>query len=336
MNSTTVESVKPIKEDVARAQRAGSTRWLKMGIKILVSASLIIYLLNKTQLAAIWEAARTANLFLIGISFLLHGVGYFSSSYRWQLLLSAQGFDVPVAYLVRSYAIAMFFNNFLPSTIGGDGYRAYDTAKYNIPHLRALATVIVERFLGLFALMVFAVLALALATELTTQVENLWIWSLLTFATMLTVVWLLFFHSGKVPWLRKILDLPGMSLINKQVMKVTESFAPFRGKTRVLVWSMLLSLLLQLNVIFHYYLISEALGISIPFVKFLVIIPLSMFIQMVPVSINGIGIRESFYVFFLSNIYGAPIATSMAFSWIAYGMILFLGVLGGVIYAIRK
>jgi hypothetical protein len=57
---------------------------------------------------------------------------------------------------------------------------------------------------------------------------------------------------------------------------------------------------------------------------------------MIPLSINGIGMRESFYVFCLSKIYGAPIAASLAFSWIAYGMVLLLGVLGGVIYAFRK
>ncbi|MFQ5709983.1 MAG: YbhN family protein, partial [bacterium] len=262
--------------------------------------------------------------------------GYFSSAYRWQLLIRAQGYEVSLGYLIRSYAVAMFFNNLLPSTIGGDGYRAYDTAKCNIPKLKALAVIVVERFLGMFALMAFAILALSLATELTTQIENLWIWSLLTFGAMLTVIWFIFFHSGKVPWLRKILDMPGMSLVNKQVMRITESFAPFRGKTKALAWSMALSLILQINVIFHYYLISEALGLSVPFVKFLVIIPLAMFIQMVPLSINGIGIRESFYVFFLTSIYGAPIAASLAFSWIAYGMILLLGVLGGVIYAFRK
>ncbi|MFQ6114504.1 MAG: flippase-like domain-containing protein, partial [bacterium] len=311
-------------------------RWLIMGFKILVSASLIYYLLSKTNLTAIWESAKSADMALIIASFLLHGIGYFSSAYRWRILLQAQGWDVSVGYLVRSYAVAMFFNNLLPTTIGGDAYRAYDTAKCNIPKLKALAVVVVERFLGLFALVIFAVLALALATELTIQIKNLWVWSLLTLAAMLAMIWLIFFHSGKVPWLRKILDLPGMSLVNKQVMKITESFTPFRGKTKALTWSMVLSLILQLNVIFHYYLISEALGLSIPFVKFLVIIPLALFVQMIPISINGIGIRESFYVFFLTTVYGAPIAASLAFSWIAYGMILFLGVLGGVIYAFRK
>ncbi len=328
------QSPQELKPEPQGASSAKS--WLKTGIKVAVSASLIAYLLSQTELAAIGAAMKSANPWLIFLSFLLHGIGYFSSSYRWQLLLEAQGFRVPVMYLVRSYAIAMFFNNLLPSTIGGDGYRAYDTARCNIPNMKALAIVIVERFLGLFALMFFALLALALATELTTQIENLWLWSIVTFALMLAAVWLVFSRSARIPFADRLLKLPGMSLVDKLVRKITHAFEPFKGKTRALTWSMLLSLLLQFNVIFHYYLISEALGLSIPLVKFLVIIPLSMFVQMIPLSINGIGIRESFYVFFLSKIYGVPIADALAFSWIAYGMVLALGILGGVIYVLRR
>ncbi len=311
------------------------------GFKLLVSVSLIYLLISRAEVGKIWQSMANANMLLIGLSFLLHGVGYFSSSYRWQILLRAQGFDVPVMYLVRSYAVAMFFNNLLPSTIGGDGYRALDTAKCEIPKLKALAIVLVERFLGMFALLAFAVLALTLATELTMEIEHLWLLSLVTFAAMLAVIWVIFFRKSQQSgaaddafgFLKK---LPAGGLVRKQVLKIKEAFAPFQGQMQALTWSLGLSLLLQFNVIFHYYMISEALGLTIPLAKFLVIIPLAMFIQMVPVSINGIGIRESFYVFFLTTVYGAPYETSLAFSWIAYGMILLLGILGGIIYAFRK
>ena len=334
MNTTPAETIQPIAHPAIAG--AGSKRWVLTGFKVLVSAFLIYYLVRQTELGKISAALASANLGLIALSFLLHGIGYFSSSYRWRILLRAQGFEVPVGYLVRSYAIAMFFNNLLPSTIGGDGYRAYDTSKRGIPKLRALAIVVVERFLGLFALLFFAIVALAVATELTTQIENLWVWSLLTLVFMAGIVWFIFFKGDGSLLPATVWRLPGMSLVKKQTAKMLDAFKPFQGKTTALAGAMVLSLLLQLNVIVHYYLISEALDLGIPLVKYLVIIPLSMFIQMVPISINGIGLRESFYVFFLTTIYGAPIAAALAFSWIAYGMILLLGILGGVIYAFRK
>jgi len=338
VGSPTIGDIEPVAETAtATKPRSGSVkRWLFTAVRILISTTLIYYLLTKAHLDTIWAYASSANLWLILLSFLLHGIGYSSSAYRWQILLRAQGIDIPVGYLVKSYAVAMFFNNLLPTTIGGDAYRAYDTAKCGVSRLKALAVVVVERFLGLLSLLIFGVLALALAAELTTQIEGLWVWSLSTLAVMLAALWFIFFRHGRLDWLREILHRPGLRIIGKPIAKIGDAFTPFKGKVRALGWSMVLSLFLQLIVILHYYLISEALGLSIPFVKFLVIIPVAMFVQMIPLSINGIGIRESVYVFFLTKIYGAPIEAALAFSWIAYAMILLLGVLGGVIYALRK
>ncbi len=329
-----IESVQRSKEEAPR--QAGKQR-LMLGVKMAVSAALIYYLVSKADVAAIWTAVTSANMSLVILSFLLHGIGYFSSSYRWHLLLKDQGFEVPVSYLMRSYAIAMFFNNLLPSTIGGDGYRAFDTTKQGVPKTQSLAIVLVERFLGLFALMMFALLAFSMAAGIVTRTENLWIWVVCIFSAMTFGVWLIFFRgsSGSLPGF--ITRLPGGSILTKLISKIQDAFAPFRGRTKVLTMTMLISLLFQLNVIFHYYLISEALGLDVGFNYYLVFIPLSIFIQTLPVSINGIGVREGIYVSFLTEMLGkATVAQSLAFSWIAYGMILLLGILGGVMYAFRK
>ncbi len=310
---------------------------LKLALKLTTSAALIYYLLSRADLASIGAAVTSASTTLIVLSFLLHGIGYFSSSYRWHLLLKDQGFDVPVRYLVRSYAVAMFFNNLLPSTIGGDGYRAYDTAKVGVPRAKALAIVIVERFLGMFALMIFAIVAFALAAGMLSKTEGLWLWAVCIFAGMAAGVWLIFFRgsSGNLPAL--VLRLPGGGILQKILAKIQDAFAPFKGRTRVLAWTMGISLLFQLNVIFHYYLISQALGLNVGFHYYLVFIPLSIFIQALPVSINGIGVREGIYVWFLTDMLkAATIEQSVAFAWIAYGMILLLGIVGGIIYALRK
>lgn len=322
------------------AQADGSTgkRVLMTAVKVAISAVLIYYLVRRAELSEIWVALNSANLGLVALSFMLHGIGYFASSHRWRLLLKDQQHDVPVLYLMRSYAVAMFFNNLLPSTIGGDGYRAYDTAKYGVPKATALATVIVERFLGMFALMIFAVVAFVLATSMISQTEGLWIWAAGICVVMAAGVWLIFFKGTSGDGIReKIAKLPGGGILQKILAKIQDAFAPFEGRTAVLASTMVISLVFQLNVIFHYYLISEALGLNIEFNFFLVFIPISIFIQTLPISINGIGVREGIYVSFLTHMLGAATpAESIAFSWIAYGMILLLGILGGVIYAFRK
>jgi uncharacterized protein (TIRG00374 family) len=337
LQSASVDNVAGIPEELAAPRKKSAKARLLFLIKFVISASLIYYLLSKANLAEIWLAVENASLGLIFASFLLHGIGYYASSYRWQLLLRDQGYRVPVSYLVRSYAIAMFFNNLLPSTIGGDGYRAYDTARLDIPKGKALAIVIVERFLGLFALMIFAITAFIMAGGMIAQTENLWIWSVLIFLAMLAVVWGLFFRKSEFDWIAKLPRFPGAGIIIKFLTKIGDAFAPFKGRTGVLAVTLLISLGFQLNVIFHYYLIAQALNIDVGFSYFLVFIPISILIQTLPVSINGIGVREGIYVSFLTEMMGkATVEQSLAFSWIAYGMILLLGILGGVIYATRK
>ena len=337
MSSGTVENVSTVDGRIMERKGSDLKGRVMFFVKLLVSAGLIYYLVSSANLAQIWHSVQSANLPLLFVAFLLHAIGYSSSSWRWQLLLRDQNYDVSFFYLLRSYAVAMFFNNFLPSTIGGDGYRALDLTKRGIPKGKAVAIVIVERFLGLFALMIFAILAFSLATSMIAQTENLWIWAVSIFTGMLAIVWMLFFRSGELVLLQKVFSLPGLSLVAKFANKIGEAFAPFKGRTKVLGWTMGISLVFQLNVILHFYLISQALGLGIPFSYFLAFIPISILIQTLPVSINGIGVREGIYISFLTEMLGkATVEQSIAFSWIAYGMILLLGILGGVIYAFRK
>jgi hypothetical protein len=102
-----------------------------------------------------------------------------------------------------------------------------------------------------------------------------------------------------------------------------------------LVKALVLSMLLQVNVIIHYYLIALALGLSLPFYSFFLIIPLATVIMMVPISVNAIGIRENVFAFFFAP-FGILVPQAVAFAWLAYGMVLIQGVLGGIVYGLRR
>ena len=96
-----------------------------------------------------------------------------------------------------------------------------------------------------------------------------------------------------------------------------------------------MSLLLQANVVFYYFLISVSLNFGVAFYNFFLIIPLSIFVMMLPISVNGIGLRENTYFFFLS-IFSIVKANAIAFAWIEFSFILIQGLVGGLVYAIRK
>ena len=304
-------------------------------LKLAVSVALIYYILSKTNLLQIWISIKSANPYLLFLSFLLHAIGYYASAYRWQVLLAAHNMHIPVSYLVESYAVGMYFNNILPSTIGGDVVRAYDTWRYGYPKGKAIAVVLVERFLGLFALIIFAVVVVLLASDITQKIPNIRLWIALLFIIMLSITFAIFSNQNLAKKAGLIFNLPGLRIIKNKVNKFADAFKEFRGKNKVLAIALGLSFLLQINVIIHYYLISEALGMEISLIKYMFVIPIAIFIMMIPVSVNAIGIRENIYAFFLTT-YGASVASCIAFSWIAYGMVLLLGIIGGIILVFRK
>ena len=335
MKRSKIDNVKTVMGQPATARKRSVKNIIFTLIKAVVSSALIYYILSKTDLTEIWLSVKSANPWLLLLSFSLHAVGYYASAYRWRILALAQNMDLPVSYLVESYAVAMFFNNILPTTIGGDAVRAYDSWRKGFPKLKSIATVGVERFIGMFALVVFAIVAVALTSEINRRVPLLWLWVIVCFVLMWLVLQGIFLQQGKARILNKIFEIPGFSLFRKFVKKFSDAFVNLRGKNKALVYSLALSLLLQINVIFHYYLISEALGLGVSFMKFWIIIPIALFVQMIPLSINGIGIRENLYVFFL-GLYGVSTASAIAFSWVAYAMILALGIFGGILYIFRK
>jgi uncharacterized protein (TIRG00374 family) len=304
---------------------------IKKIVKLVVSGVLIVWILHSTNLAEIGESIRKANTWLLLLAFLLHLIGLLISALRWRMLIRSHGNEASILFLVKSYIVGMFFNNFLPSTIGGDVYRTIDSLKIGQSKSNALAIVFVDRFLGLLTLMLFALIALMNKNELTAKIPYLPIWIGLGTIAMLIVTWQIFMPGKWLPIFISKLRIP----FSKKIAGILEAFMAFKGQGGVLVKALVLSALLQVNVVIHYYLISKSLMLPIPFLSFFLIIPLATVIMMLPISVNGIGIRENIYAFFFSA-FGIFQAEAVAFAWIAYGMILFQGMVGAILYAIRR
>ena len=98
-------------------------------LKLTIAITLIAVIVSRVNLDDVWSALVSADKWLISGAFLLYFVGLCVIASRWKLLLTVQGVSASFFTLVKSMLVAFFFNNFLPSTIGGDAMRAYDTWK---------------------------------------------------------------------------------------------------------------------------------------------------------------------------------------------------------------
>ncbi len=302
-------------------------------VKIIVTFGLLYYLLSRTNLVSIWSAFKSANYFWITCAFLLHLTGYLFSILRWQLLLSAQGIKVPLSSLLGSYMVGTFFNNFLPTTIGGDTVRACDTIRYSHSGVKSFTVVLVERLTGVIALVIIATLALFIEIKIVGNIPLIWL-SVLVLLVMISGI-VLVIHPRVAEKIGGIFNLPLLNKIKAKAKEAHQAVIVYKKEKKKFWGNMVYALLLQINVILHYYLISVALGLPIIPMHFFLIIPIITVILMVPVSINGIGVRENVFVIFLSK-FGVGAADAIALSWIAYGMVVIWGVIGGLLYALRR
>jgi glycosyltransferase 2 family protein len=300
--------------------------------KLAVSSILLYWILSRANLAEIFAAAASVSVPLLLLAYSLDLLGLLISSTRWRGLLRAQGVDVPVGFLVKSFMVANFFNNLLPSTVGGDASRAYDSYQAASRTADAMASVIVDRLLGLLALVSFAVVSLPFARELTADLPALPAWIAVAGLGLSALVWVVFLGGARFLG-RMAGPLPGP--VKRLAKRVSSAFAAYRGQHRVLGVAFALSVLLQANVVFQFVLIAAAMGLPVPIVGFVLIVPLATFIMMIPVTINGIGLREGALALFLAA-YGVGSSEAVAFAWLLYLGGLIQGVLGGIVYAMRR
>ena len=321
----------------ARAAQAGATprrRALLLALKIAVSVALVGWILHRAGLREVGNAFRTADPFFIFLSFCLYPLGWVVSVARWRLLLKALGGEAGYGLLLRSLLVGIFFNNLLPGTMGGDAVRVYDTARSGLSGARAVAVIVVDRFLGLTALLLFAALALTAEESAVRRSPSLPYWVGGGVAVALLASWLLFTPSRRVAALagrlRAALPERGWRLFDR----VHDALFAFQGRYGVLGKGFLLSIAVQSLVVANAIVLTSALHIRVAPVNFFFMVPLALFAMMAPVSINGVGVRESVWVFFLVP-FGVAASTVVAYAWLDYGMILVQALIGGAVYAFR-
>lgn len=324
----------PDVEDAVVPPRRRRRSW-KALLKAGISTALLVWIVTRADLGDVAAALARTNVWWLVAALLLQLCGSYLTAYRWRRLLHAHQVDIPQGLLFQSCMVSTFYRQFLPSTVGGDAIRMYDSWRAGASKGAAATALVIDRLLGLLMLVLFAVVALPFANQLTAQYPPLYAWVWLGAGGLLVSTWLIFMPSGGViGMVRPLVRVLPRGVVGL-VEKAASAMAAYRGQKRTLIQALFLSLLLQVNVVTFYFCIAQGLGLEVPYHVFYAIVPIAITVMLLPVSINGIGIREGIFVFLLAA-YGVGQAEALAFAWLEYGMFLFYGVVGGVVYALRN
>lgn len=303
--------------------------FLRIGISLILLV--LLFKFNKIDLPGLWETIRNANKFFLLLSFIVFFLSYVLCLLRWKMLLNAADIHLPLKRVIISFSGGIFFNLFLPSTIGGDVMRSADLAAHTKKTSEVIATVFVDRLSGYMGLVILILLAVSFGWKYFQHASVLL--SVIIIITILAGVLLVLFNKSAYVRINNFLSAPGAGKIKAALKNLHHEIHIFRHQKRMLFNNVMLSLLVQAAGPLSFYFIALALGINIKAIYFFVFLPIIGAITLLPISIGGLGLRDASTIFYFGKV-GVTEHMSLAMSLLSFGFIIIFGAVGGIIYVL--
>jgi hypothetical protein len=220
-------------------------------------------------------------------------------AYKWNLLLRSAGISIPFVDVLAVYLISGFVGAFLPASVGGDLSRFYYLYRWQVDPFESLASIVVERFLGLVAVVVFALAAIPLILWRYPALSPLaWLAAILAVGCGLLLY--LAFHPAVAAGLARLIPKFARRSLQTTGERAYRAIHAYRHRPRVLARFFALTLLqtaigIGLNVV-----VAEALGLAISWTAIWAVTPFILLLVRIPLSIGVIGVAEFSFVYFFT------------------------------------
>jgi glycosyltransferase 2 family protein len=326
-----------LSEPIAEVTAASSARTpVIIAVRLVVSVTLLALLFSRMDVGGLVANARQASLPWLLVALVIYFAHVLASTWRWRVLLDAQSVHVPRTLLLSSYLVAIFFNNFLPSNIGGDVIRITDTAPRARSKTLATTVILVDRGLGVLGLVLVAAIAATIVGQLQGHVPSpiwpVWLWTafIVAIAVAVPLIW--------APTLFGRLLKPVIAInpawIGERIEKLTAALQRFRDRPGALAECFVGALCVQALLIAYHLAVVFALHIPIGIWDLAVIVPISFVVQMVPVSLNGFGVREATFSLYFTRV-GLPMQSGVLVSLGATVVMMIFSLSGAALYLVQ-
>ncbi len=331
---------------MSAALAPGRRRMLLLAAKIAFSALLMVFLLRRLPLEDVAASLRSARPDGLALAALLMLASNVLGAWQWHRLLAVLGVRIPLWKTIAYYHVGLFFNNFLPANIGGDIARVLDASRYGPDGRRlpedpgggaearaaAISSVLLDRVVGTVAL---AGLALVTTLPAVDQFHLRLVYLALAgfFAVSVIFLWAVF-HPALLPALERLLGRVGLGSMGPLLDTLAARLQGLRAQRPLLLGLLLVATITQVSRIGVHMLVARALGIPVAAPYFFLFVPLLAVIVSLPISLNGIGVREGAGIV-LFGLVGVGRAEAFSLQFTTYLVAVAVSLLGGLVALVR-
>jgi uncharacterized protein (TIRG00374 family) len=295
---------------------------IKLVGKFLISVLIIVLLLGRTDFSSVFARMKTVDPALLFSAACLLLALVIPQTIRWQSIIRASEANLKFRPAVGTTLVGWFFNQALPSSVGGDAFRVWYAYRFGIRLGTATQSVIFDRISGLLGVMMLLVFCSPWLSRIFTSSQPVIGVLVFAFALLLGSI-------GVLTADRLILFLVPVSLRQRLVELCTTARRVFLGRTGVRVIA--LSVVIHLTVATAVWLLARSMQIPLELVHSLLLMPVILFVSAIPISIAGWGVREGTSVLVFGMV-GMPAESAISLS-LSFGLVMLVtGLPGGVVW----
>ncbi len=297
--------------------------------KALVTVVLFYLLFRKVNLNEFGETLRNARLDLLLLGFGVLWIGHYTCIYRWRMLMRPIMPILTLGRLFGIYCIGLFFNLTFPTVVGGDVVKMYYAGKPSRKFAASFAATFLDRDAGMLAMMIIACAAAVISPLRAPGIPvRLIIWSATVVFVLANIA---IFTPAAHRRVTGLLDRFKMSRLAVRIDTLSDTFQVMGKHRMVLVNSLIISLANQFLAISINWIMAEGLHIHVPLFYYFLFIPVVTLISMIPVSLNGMGLREYAFLSLFGSI-GVDREAAIALGLLSSMTIFLSAIPGGMIY----
>ena len=302
---------------------------LKPLLRTVVGVGTIAFLVARSDLGALGEAISDANATWILLAFALMLSVLAVSAFRWEVFLRSLDIELAAGPTMRLTFVGGFFNAFLPTGVGGDAYKAMRVRGPDVPLSKTLASVLLDRIVGLVSMAALALLAVVVrlievdsrsAVPLVAALVSL---AILVAAGVLVILGERIARIGRSEWFG----------LRPRVGRTAAAIREAGTHPSSVRWGVLWGIVSQVLGVAGHVALARALDLDVSITVVTMGLLIAAVAATAPITINGLGFREGAWVWVLGA-YGVGDSTALAYALLILAIFLATSVVGGIVYAV--